>query len=222
MVAETSKRTLAHYETNADSFWEGTAGHDVSQNIEALLSSIEGQPPFRILDFGCGPGRDLLTFKQMGHLPTGLDGCKRFVEMAQAHSGCPVLHQDFLSLDLPQQYFDGVFANASFFHVPSDQHQRVLTLLHACLKPRGVLFFSNPRGNAVETYHGERYGCHFDLPQWREILTQAGFDEVLHYYRPQGRPIEEQPWLAMVWRRPLFSISVRSKAAPSGPQEVHS
>jgi hypothetical protein len=50
--------TLEHYNRNAEDFREGTRDHDVSQNIEALLRAIEGDPPFPILDFGCGPGRD--------------------------------------------------------------------------------------------------------------------------------------------------------------------
>jgi trans-aconitate methyltransferase len=50
--------TLKHYNEHAEAFWQGTRDHDVSQNIEALLTSIEGEPPFTILDFGCGPGRD--------------------------------------------------------------------------------------------------------------------------------------------------------------------
>ncbi len=49
-------RTLGHYDTRADQFWEGTRDHDVSQNITALLDVIEGTPPFAILDFGLWSG----------------------------------------------------------------------------------------------------------------------------------------------------------------------
>ena len=62
-----STLTLAHYNQRADAFWEGTRDHNVSQNIAALLHHIEAPPPFAILDFGCGPGRDLKTFQQLGH-----------------------------------------------------------------------------------------------------------------------------------------------------------
>src|SRR5690554_7053213 len=101
--------TLAHYERNADAFWTGTRDHDVSQNINALLSRIAGPAPFVILDFGCGPGRDLKSFAELGHRAIGLDGSARFVEMARSYSGCEVWHQDFLELDLPVEHFDGVF-----------------------------------------------------------------------------------------------------------------
>ena len=95
------ERTLAHYNESAVDFWEGTRGHDVSQNVAALLAHIEGTPPFTILDFGCGPGRDLKTFAGLGHVAIGLDGAARFAEMARAYSGCEIWQQDFLRLDLP-------------------------------------------------------------------------------------------------------------------------
>jgi SAM-dependent methyltransferase len=201
MTNDTTNRTLRHYQANAESFWEGTRDHDVSQNIEALLSAITEPPPLRILELGCGPGRDLKTFVARGHQPIGLDGCARFVEMARALSGCEVWLQDFLELDLPPAQFHGVFANASLFHVPSENLPRVLAELRDTLKPGGVLFFSNPRGENREGWSGDRYGCYFDLERWRALLTGAGFQEIDHYYRPAGRPRSEQPWLAMTWRR---------------------
>ena len=167
-----------------------------------MLEYIEGPAPFRILDFGCGPGRDLKTFVQLGHLPTGLEGAARFAEMARAHSGCAVLQQDFLQLDLPGGHFDGVFANATLFHVPSRELPRVLRQLFATLKPRGVLFSSNPHGNDQEGWQGGRYGAYHAPESWRSLVSAAGFVELTHYYRPAGLPREQQPWLASVWRKP--------------------
>ena len=131
--------TLEHYNQRAEDFWEGTCDHDVRQNIAALLQTIEGEPPYTILDFGCGPGRDLKVFAELGHTAVGLEGAARFAEMACDHSGCEVWRQDFLELDLPDGHFDGVFANASLFHVPSCELPRVLKELCATLKPGGVL-----------------------------------------------------------------------------------
>jgi SAM-dependent methyltransferase len=186
-MKETTKRTLAHYEQNAEAFWEGTRDHDVSQNIDALLGAIEGAPPFRVLDFGCGPGRDLVELKRRGHAPVGLDGTEVFVRMAQKASGCEILHQNFLALDLPARSFDGVFANASLFHVPSADLPRVLGELHAALRPRGVLVCSNPRGDGSEGESGGRYGCFFDHARWLELFEAAGFTELRHYTRAEGR-----------------------------------
>ena len=198
---EVSRRTLEHYDSRAEDFWQGTRDHDVSQNMGALLKHIEGAAPFTILDFGCGPGRDLKAFTDRGHVAVGLEGSARFAAMARAHSGCEVLQQDFLKLDLPAARFDGVFANASLFHVPGVELPRVLRELHASLKPRGVLFSSNPRGANEEGWNKGRYGAYHDLEAWRRFLTAAGFEELEHYYRPPGLPREQQPWLASVWRR---------------------
>jgi SAM-dependent methyltransferase len=117
--------TLDHYNVHAEEFWQNTPDHDVSQNIAALLQSIKGEPPFTILDFGCGPGRDLKVFAELGHIAIGLEGAAHFAVMARAHSSCKVWQQDFLKLDLPDNHFDGVFANAALFHVPSQELPRV-------------------------------------------------------------------------------------------------
>ncbi len=193
--------TIAHYDGRADAFWEGTRDHDVSQNHAALLRHLEGPGPFTILDFGCGPGRDLAHFRSLGHEAVGLEGAARFVAMARRHAGCEVLHQDFLRLSLPPARFDGVFANASLFHVPGAELPRVLGELREALKPRGVLFASNPRGDDDEGWHGERYGRYHSLERWRAVVEGAGFEELEHYYRPAGKPREQQPWLATVFRR---------------------
>jgi SAM-dependent methyltransferase len=198
---DAAARTLAHYEASAERFWEGTRDHDVTQNYAALLGSLVGAGPFTILDLGCGPGRDLAYFRSLGHEAVGLDGCAAFCRMARSYTGCEVLEQDFLALSLDPARFDGVFANAALFHVPSRELARVLRELWLAMKPRGVLFSSNPRGHNQEGWSGERYGCHFDLPRWREFVTEAGFLEVAHYYRPPGKPLREQPWLATVWRK---------------------
>ncbi|PRC91245.1 class I SAM-dependent methyltransferase [Solimicrobium silvestre] len=194
-----SARTREHYENNAENFKIGTQDHDVSQNINALLNQIHVTAPYTILDFGCGPGRDLASFKQLGHYAIGLDGTAKFVEMARAATGCEVWHQDFLQLDLPGNYFDGIFANASLFHIPSQELPRILRQLNACLKPGGVLFSSNPRGTGQEGWSGDRYGAYHSLETWRSYLTDAGFTERAHYYRPEGLPRDQQPWLATVF-----------------------
>ena len=194
--------TLEDYAQRAEEFRASTRDHDVSQNIAALLRHIAATPPYRILDFGCGPGRDLAAFKKLGHEAIGLEGTAAFAAMARADSGCTVWQQDFLRLALPATHFDGIFANASLFHVPGAALPRVLAELYAALKPGGVLFSSNPRGENQEGWQRGRYGAYHDLQGWRRYLGAAGFMELEHYYRPSGRPRAQQPWLASRWRRP--------------------
>jgi SAM-dependent methyltransferase len=200
-LALISGGTLEHYNRTAEAFREGTRDHDVSQNIAALLRHIRGTPPFTILDLGCGPGRDLATFTAMGHVAIGVEGAERLAQMAREANRCEVWQQDFLVLDLPAARFDGIFANASLFHVPRSELPRVLRELHEALKEEGVLFSSNPRGANEEGWNRGRYGAYHDLETWRHFMEAAGFVEIEHYYRPAGLPREDQPWLATVSRK---------------------
>jgi len=197
---ELARQTIEHYDLHAVSFWEGTKDHDVSQNTAAFLAALPENRPLDILDFGCGPGRDVRYFKSLGHRPVGLDGSAAFCEMAARLTGCPVWRQDFLELDLPEQAFDGIFANASLFHVPRLHLPTVLNKLRRALRNEGILFTSNPRGHG-EARNGRRYGNYMELEDSASFLTAADFQILHHYYRPQGLPCEQQPWLAIVCRR---------------------
>ena len=199
-LEEIEKFTIGHYENNAESFRVGTKDHDVSQNIAAFLCALPKDKKLDILDFGCGPGRDVNVFKKMGHRPTGLDGSKEFCKIAFQQSSCPTLNQQFLSLDLKDNSLDGVFANASLFHVPSQELPRVLGELHCALRKGGILFSSNPRGNA-EGWQGQRYGHFMELEASEFYLKQSGFKIIDHFYRPSGKPLDQQPWLAIVSQR---------------------
>ena len=199
-LEEIEKLNIAHYEESAESFRIGTQDHDVSQNIAALLDALPKGKTHDILDFGCGPGRDLCVFKELGHRPIGLDGSKEFCKMAEKQSGCRTLNQQFLKLNLKENSYDGIFANASLFFIPSQELPRVLKQLHVSLRNGGILFSSNPRGN-VEGWQGQTYGHYMELEASELFLNQSGFRILKHYYRPEGKPKEEQPWLAIVSKR---------------------
>lgn len=210
-LAEIESVTLGHYSDNAESFWQGTRDHDVSQNYAALLNCFPKPQSLDILDLGCGPGRDLVYFQSMGHRPVGLDGSAAFCAMARANAGCKVLHQQFLSLSLPDFTFNAVFANASLFHVPRQALPNVFRQLHTTLIAGGILFMSNPRGNS-EGWQGERFGNFMEYDTTRDYLETAGFTLLRHYYRPEGLPRDAQPWLATV------SQKVEAASNASGTQ----
>lgn len=202
-LAEAIQHTIEYYNRNAERFWEGTKDHDVEQNRMALLRNLWGVPPFRILDLGCGPGRDLKAFRDLGHEAVGVDGALRFCEMARAYSGCEVLQQNMLALSLEAASVHGVFANASLFHVPSQALPAVLRHLWQALKDNGVLLASNPRGNNEEGLQSDRYGVYYEESRWIETVTAAGFELVEQYDRPSGKPRHQQPWFVTLFRKTL-------------------
>ena len=192
--------TLGHYNQNAEAYWNGTKDHDVAQNYAAFLSPLPKDKKLDILDLGCGPGRDVNYFKSLGHRPVGLDGSEIFCDMARKYTGCEILHQKFLCLDLPKDSFDGVFANASLFHVPSQELPKVLKDLYISLRAGGILFLSNPRGEG-EGWSGQRYGHYQQIACSKQYLAGSGFEVLDFYYRPAGKPLHEQPWLAIVAKK---------------------
>src|SRR2546430_10510330 len=114
-----SEVTIAHYDRFAEAYRDGTRDHDVNQNYAALLDAIEGDPPFSILDLGCGPGRDLRYFRSMGHEAIGLEGSMGIVANARSLSGWEVLHQGFFAIVLAGKRLDGAFSYASLVPLSS-------------------------------------------------------------------------------------------------------
>ena len=121
--------------------------------------------------------------------------------MAREVSNCEVWQQDFLQLELPDLFFDGIFANATLFHIPAQELPRVLNELYASLKPGGALLSSNPHGQNEEGWQRQRYASFHGPQQWQEYVTTAGFALQESYYRPSGLPRPQQPWLVTVWKK---------------------
>lgn len=192
--------TIAEYQVTAASFREGTWEHDVSQNRDALVAAMPKNPG-KILDLGCGPGRDLVAFKSQGHTVVGLDATPAFVEMAQQLAGCEVWQQSFLTLELPLEGFDGIFANASLIHVPHADMVKVLGDLWRSLVFNGAIVMSMVRGDGegyIARPTGYRYVAGWEYATLAPCLEQAGFKILHHYYRPPGLPCENQSWLVIV------------------------
>ena len=149
-------------------------------------------PPIPFWIWVVGPAETYATSDHWATTSWAWTGSTEFVAMARSYSECEVLQQDFLAMKLPESRFDGIFANASLFHVPSQELPRVLAELSETLRSRGVLFCSNPRENNEEGLSGDRYSCFFDHDTWRDYVTAAGFFQVRHYYRPPGLPRHKQ------------------------------
>ncbi len=176
-------------------FERGTQDHDVTQNLAALMRHIDAPRPWTILDFGCGPGRDLKTIAAMGHVPVGLDGSEAFVRRAREATGATVLHQNFVDLDLPTGAYDGIFANASLQHVPRAVLPRSSQAARwRCAARRAVRV--DPARRQRGGMERRAYSVYHDLDGWRRFVGAAGFVELEHFYRPAGRPFDEQRWLA--------------------------
>lgn len=198
---EISRLTLAAYDQMADEYREDTHTRERSADYALFFRHLANTDPLDLLDVGCGPGRDLAHFHDLGHRAVGLDGSARFVAMAQETSGCLVLHQDLLAIDLANRHFDGIFASASLFHVPLAALPDTLATLQKALRPSGILFTLNPRGHDQRGWSGDRYCGYLRLATWRRYMHAAGLVLLEYEYRPVGLPRKRQAWIASVWRR---------------------
>ena len=94
--------------------------------------------------------------------------------MARAYSGCEVWQQDFVHLELPPAVRRHLCQRGA---VPRAEPAlpTVLGDLYATLKPGGVLFSSNPRGDNQEGWNGPRYGSYHDFDTWQQFMLAAKF-----------------------------------------------
>ena len=160
-----------YYNENAKEFFEGTAYVDMSENYIDFLSYIPKQG--KILDAGCGSGRDSLMFIQKGYRVEAFDGSSEMCRLASEHTGQEVKHMLFQDIDFKEE-FDGIWASASLLHVPSQELKDVLVKLFQSLKSGGTFYASFKYGD----FEGERNGRYFhNLTEETagEAFKEAGF-----------------------------------------------
>ena len=148
------ERTLLYYEAHAEDFAGSTLDIPFSSVQDRFLSLVpEGG---RILDFGCGSGRDTRYFLSRGFKVDAIDGSPKMAEIASRNTGISVQCLRFQDLSEIDRY-DGIWACASILHVPEEELPEVLFRMSRAAKPQGILYVSFKYG----TFSGERNGRFF-------------------------------------------------------------
>ncbi|EMN1227442.1 class I SAM-dependent methyltransferase [Enterobacter quasihormaechei] len=136
--------TLHYYQNHAQDFFDGTVNVDMTPLYEAFTQHLTHGA--RVLDAGCGSGRDAKAFHEMGYQVDAFDASSAMVELARQHTGLPVQLMTFSEIDGKAQY-DGIWCCASLLHVPSSELPAVMQKLADALKPGGVWYVSFKYGN---------------------------------------------------------------------------
>lgn len=144
--------TLHYYQNHAQDFFDGTVNVDMTPLYEAFTQHLTHGS--RVLDAGCGSGRDAKAFHEIGYQVDAFDASSAMVELARQHTGLPVQLMTFSEIDGKAQY-DGIWCCASLLHVPSSELPAVMQKLADALKPGGVWYVSFKYGNG-ERVQGER------------------------------------------------------------------
>jgi len=144
--------TTEYYNRNARAYYDQTVNLDMSDRYSPFLKLIPKNG--KILDAGCGSGRDSLFFKQQGYSVVSFDISKELVNFASRLIGRDVLHMSFNDLDFEDE-FHGIWACASLLHIPQSEIDDVINKLSRALKINGVLYASFKHGNN-ERKNGDR------------------------------------------------------------------
>lgn len=170
-----------YYDENAQNYFETTVEYDVSSLYGLFLPYLF--PKAKILDAGCGSGRDSQFFLTQGYDVTAFDGSSKMVELARQYTGVLVAHRTFFDVYETEE-FDAIWASASLLHVPKPSLPSVLEKLKKALKPQGVWYMSFRHGE-VEQDEGDRYFNDQTEASLRETLEHVGNLDILHTSIPE-------------------------------------
>ena len=200
-------RSVRYYDRNASEYAAATLGVDMSAIYDRFLKRIP--LPARILDAGCGSGRDVLAFLERGYSVDAFDASSTLCELATRLTGVPVQALRFQDLDVEARY-EGIWACASLLHVPQTELGGVLERLIAALKPGGTIYASFKEGakerhapdgrlfldmskdrlrahfaeypdmTIAELWMSEGEGSHKGLAEWLNVIATKAPNDVSH------------------------------------------
>ena len=185
-------RTLDFYNKNAEEYASKTFKTDMSDSCDRFLKHVA--PGGKILDLGCGSGRDSVYFMEHGYEVCAVDGSEELCRIASENTGLQVRQMLFQELDYAGE-FDGVWACASLLHVPGDDLPDVLAKVYGSLKDGGVFYTCFKYGESEEIRDGKYYT---DMTEERIelLLHESGF-EILELY-VTGDSLGDRPELRWV------------------------
>ena len=144
---------------------------------EMLLFAGYLPPGARVLDVGCGPGRDLVEMKAMGFEVTGVDNSKELLAMVP--EGIDTVNADFRSIPLPDASCEGVWACASLMHLPRPEMPKALAEVRRLLRVGGHFLISIKEGvgEAMVADKGMegRFFTYYTSEELDGLLGEAGF-----------------------------------------------
>ena len=167
--------SIAYYDQNAQTFFDGTVSAEMAERRRRFIEALPAGS--RILDAGCGSGRDALAFKQLGFDVTAFDGSAEMVRMASAHTGLEVLQLNFDEVAW-REAFEGIWANASLLHISRDNLVAVMRKLRDALVIGGVWELSFKPGSG-EGIAFERWFTNLSEADVPALIADVGRLEIL-------------------------------------------
>ena len=184
--------TLKYYQDNAQTFFDGTVNVDMSSLYETFTQHLA--PGARVLDAGCGSGRDAKAFLEMGYQVEACDASPAMVELAREHTGLPVQLMTFADVDWKEE-FDGIWCCASLLHVPALELPGVMRRLADALKPGGVWYVSFKYGDGEREVDGRRFTDRNEASLRRMLAVVQEIEIKSLWTTLDKRPGRDEVWL---------------------------
>ena len=146
--------SIEFYETNAQAFFDRSVEADMAQGHAEFVALLPADG--RVLDAGCGSGRDALAFHRRGFRVTAMEASESLAALARAHTGLPIEVMTFDDIAW-REAFDGVWACASLLHVARAELPAAVGRLRDALVPGGVLWMSFKYGTEERTVAGRTF-----------------------------------------------------------------
>jgi SAM-dependent methyltransferase len=173
--------TKQSYQATAQAFAENVADLAPKESIETMMSLLPKHP--RILDIGCGSGRDAKLFSNLGAEVVGIDFCPEFIQIAKANAPTAEFKlMDIETMDFPSGQFDAAWAACSLMHIEKRVLPDVLKKIHQLLKDNGYFYLAVKQGTgekleADTRYEGDyqKFWSYFEEAELKQALTTAKF-----------------------------------------------
>lgn len=164
--------TIDYYNKNAKEYFEKTYNADMNIQYELFLKHLGNNG--KILDFGCGSGRDALYFKKLGYEIDAIDGSKELCKLATKYVGINVRCMKFNELNVVNTY-DGIWACSSLVHIDKKEMIEILKKMRNALKQDGIAYIAMKSGIGEENIGG-RYFSYIEKEEFIKIINSLNFE----------------------------------------------
>lgn len=196
-----NKETIDYYNKNADEYAQSTINLDISDLHKEFAKNLPAGA--KILDAGCGSGRDLLAFKNLGFNVQGIDASKELVEIAKKNSGVPVENKTFSEINWKNE-FDAVWCMASLLHLNKAELKDALKNIAESMKEGAKIYASFKAGEGESSDPKGRFFSYYTIPELTKIIDDSklfGNVKLSHSVDKQGR--EDTQWINLAANREI-------------------
>ena len=188
-----SMKSIQYYNIHSKAFYERTIHADLEGIYNKFLAHI--RPSSKILDAGCGVGRDSKFFLSKGFTVQAFDGSEKMVRLASKELDQAVLHMTFQNISFKEE-FDAIWACCSLLHVPYKELRKVMKKLKDALKTNGLFYASFKYGNSLRRIDGREFFDHNEQsiqPYLKELFDLIEIWESADIRIQAASP--RKPWL---------------------------